>query len=254
MSLLEKLKQFRVNHKIAAAIIEGSAAFTAANTAQLALDQLLGTQTITEARADYFDGYRGPNLLQFDQRLQFGKNGVNYTLLPKAFIDLQENAGIFAVAPFNYSPEQLPTAGAGIGGYFSTDHLGLLGIVPVVYSAEGKATIINPTLFATIVLQHFQLNPRISYTVKIADGTESAAQHNIDFGCTVGYQIDNIILGFDIATAFDAKNPESKQLSENLLYQGILRIDLDNKHKNWLETYIEKDAIGIGLRNNFDWK
>jgi len=223
MSLFQKLKQFRTNHKLVSALAEGSAAFAAGNSAAAVLDAFAGTQIIKEAKADFYDGFRGPNLLQLDQRLFFGKDGVNYTLLPKAFIDIDANGGIFAVAPFNYSPEQLPATGAGIGGYFSTEHFGLLGIVPVVYSAEGKTTAINPTMFTTILLQHFQLNPRVSYL--LATDAKNDLNHSMDLGCTIGYQMDNITFGFDIGTGFDLADPEVKQMAEKLSYQGIIRID-----------------------------
>ncbi|MFH0701223.1 MAG: hypothetical protein V2A62_02180 [Candidatus Woesearchaeota archaeon] len=209
--------------------------------------------TAAPAKADFFDGMRGPNDAQLDQRVMMDKDhNTTYTLLPKAFIGIgEEGHGIFAVTPFSYSPGKKPNAGAGIGGFANLGKVGLLGVVPVVYSAEGKITNINPTLYATITAGNFIFDPRISYLASISgDGT----QHNLSFGATLGYQIDNVILGLDVGAGFDPKNPTADQLKQNLNYQGILRVDLDAQHKNWLQAYVGKDAVGIGFRANFDWK
>ena len=73
--------------------------------------------TAAPARADFFDGMRGPNDAQLDQRVTLGDGAPNYTLLPKTFIGVgEEGHGIFAVTPVNYTPKQKPNVGAGIGG------------------------------------------------------------------------------------------------------------------------------------------
>jgi len=212
---------------------------------------ILGTSV--PAKADFFDGCRGPNDAQLDQRVMVDKDhNFSYTLLPKAFVGINGNDhGIFVVTPFNYSPGSKPAVGAGIGGFADLGKVSLLGVVPVVYSIEGKVININPTLYATITAGNFLFDPRVSYLAQIGgDGT----QHNLSFGATLGYKIDNIILGFDIGTGFDPKNPTGEQLRQNLNYQGIFRIDLDDKHKNWFQAYVGKDAVGLGFRANFDWK
>ncbi|MFA6461199.1 MAG: hypothetical protein WCV90_02945 [Candidatus Woesearchaeota archaeon] len=217
--------------------------------AGMALATVLGVSA--PARADFYDGCRGPNTLQLDQRVGLGKESTNYTLLPKVFVDVgeEEKGGIFGVAPLMYTPEHKPVAGAGIGGYYSLENVSLLGVVPVVYNAEGRTTNINPTLYATLMAGRFLVDPRISYLASIADGKTS---HTLSFGSTVGFKLDNIILGFDVETSLDPKDGSVQQLKDNFKYQGILRIDLDQKHKNWLQTYISKDAVGIGFRANFD--
>ncbi len=215
----------------------------------MALATVLGASA--PARADFYDGCRGPNTLQLDQRISLGKENTGYTLLPKVFVDVEEEkkGGLFGVAPFIYSPEHKPVVGVGIGGYYSLGNVSLLGVVPVVYNLEGKATNINPTLYATLMTGRILVDPRISYLASIADGKTS---HTLSFGSTFGFKLDNVILGFDVETSLDPKAGSVQQLEENFKYQGILRIDLDEKHKNWLQTYISKDAVGIGFRANFD--
>lgn len=205
------------------------------------------------AKADFYDGCRGPNTLQLDQRVSLGKETTGYTLLPKVFVDVGEEkkGGLFGVTPLMYTPEQKPVMGAGIGGHYNFGKISLLGVVPVVYNAEGKATNINPILYATLMTGRILVDPRISYLASIADGKTS---HTLSFGSTLGFKLDNVILGFDVETSIDPKDGSLQQLKDNFKYQGILRIDLDNKHKNWLQSYISKDAIGIGFRANFDWK
>lgn len=119
-----------------------------------------------------------------------------------------------------------------------------------MYSVEGKATNINPTVFATIMKGNFLADPRVSYLTSIAGDDVS---HNVNFGSTFGYVIDNVVLGFDVGTGITLKpnTEKSQQLKDNFLYQGIIRVDLDEKHRNWLQTYVGKDAVGIGFRANF---
>jgi hypothetical protein len=202
------------------------------------------------AKADYFDGCRGPNEAQIDQRI--GLTDESYTLLPKAFIDRDDDgSGLFAVAPFNYSPGSKPNAGAGIGGFLDLGRIKLLGVVPVVYSAEKEIINMNPTIYATMMAGNFLFDPRVSYLASIRGDN---LQHNLSFGATLGYKIDDIIVGFDLETGFDPHHPKTGQLEEALNYQGIIRVDLDEKHKHWIEAYFGKDALGLGFRANFDWK
>jgi|GEM_PF-2415077 hypothetical protein len=204
------------------------------------------------ARADFFDGRKGPNDAQLDQRITLSEGAPNYTLLPKAFVDTDgDGNGIFAVTPLSYSPSKKPNVGAGIGGFLDLGSVGLLGVVPVVYSTEGKVTNINPTVYATMMAGNFLLDSRVSYLASI---TGDGAQHNLSFGTTVGYKIDDVILGLDVATGFDPKSPNVEQLRQSLDYQGIIRVDLDQEHKHWVQAYLGQDAIGIGFRANFDLK
>src|SRR3989338_10469458 len=258
MSILKKIKQFRANHKIASAISDGAAVFAAGNVGGAAIEALIQPQTphirlIQDANADFFDGCRGQNTLQLDQRIALGENSAaNYTLLPKVFVDTDKDGkGLFGVAPFNYTPNHKPNAGIGIGGFYDLGKVSFLGVVPVVYSAEGKATNINPSVFVTIMKGNFLADPRISYLASIPQNSQAKTTHHLNLGTTVGYAIDNVVVGVDAETGFDAKNHKSQQLKDGLKYQGILRIDLDEKHRNWVQTYAGKDAVGIGFRANF---
>ena len=205
-----------------------------------------------QARADFFDGCRGPNEAQLDQRITLSESAPNYTLLPKAFIGVgEEGHGIFAVTPINYTPKSKPNVGAGVGGFLDLGAVKLLGVVPVVYSAEGEVININPTVYATIMAGNVLFDPRVSYLASISG---DRTQHNLSFGATIGYKIDDVILGLDVATGFDPKNPNVEQLEKSLDYQGIIRVDLDKEHKHWVQAYLGKDAIGIGFRANFDFR
>jgi hypothetical protein len=210
------------------------------------------TLTPAKANADYFDGCRGPNKAQLDQRVTLGDGAPSYTLLPKAFIDADEDGnGAFVVAPVNYTPKEKPSVGVGVGGFFDLGKVKLLGVVPVVYSAEGEVVNINPTLYATMMAGNFVFDPRISYLASIA---EKGTSHNVSFGATIGYKIDDVILGFDVGTSFNPENPKADQLEQAFDYQGIIRVDLDKEHKHWVQAYLGKDAVGIGFRANFDLK
>ncbi|PIZ51982.1 hypothetical protein COY27_01865 [Candidatus Woesearchaeota archaeon CG_4_10_14_0_2_um_filter_33_13] len=228
---------------------------------KMKLTQIISTLTLGaalaltpgKARADFFDGMRGPNDVQLDQRVTFSQGSdVMYTLLPKTFIDIGDKGnGIFAVTPLSYSPGKKLNAGVGVGGFLNLGKVGLLGVLPVVYSAGGEVTNINPTLYATITAGNFLFDPRVSYLASINGDT---TQHNLSFGVTAGYKIDNVILGFDVSTGFDPKGPDTEQLRQNLNYQGIIRVDLDPQHHNWVQAYLGKDSVGIGFRANFDWR
>ena len=61
-------------------------------------------------------------------------------------------------------------------------------------------------------------------------------------------------MGLDVESSIDLENPTEEQLKKNLNYQGILRIDLDPEHNNWVQAYLGPKAVGIGFRANFDWK
>jgi len=250
MTLLNKIRKLRANHKIARIIADGATAFAAGNATAAALDTLAGTQTIAEAKADFYDGCRGPNQLQLDQRVTLGDK-VNYTLLPKGFVNLSKKGGLFGVTPFSFTPGENPAFGVGMGGFYNLGKVSLLGVLPVVYNAQGDTTNINPTLYATIMAGDLLIDPRISYLASISD---EGTTHNLSFATTMGYKIDNVLLGFDIGTGIDPSNPTTEQLEENLNYQGIIRIDLDPKHKNWIQAYFGPKAVGIGFRTNFDWK
>jgi len=252
MKLLQKLQDFRTNHKIVTAIIDGAATFAAANTGATALDALVGTKVVAEAQADFFDGCRGPSLLQLDQRLTFGESKPTYIVLPKIFVDTDgDGNGLLGVTPISYIPDHKPAVGAGIGGFFDLGNVSLLGVLPVVYSTEGKIVNINPTLYATIMAGDFLIDPRIDYLASIAkDGTS----YQLSFGVTLGYKIDNVILGIDVASNFDPSSISTDQLRDNLRYQGIIRIDFDEDHKSWIQAYLGEDAIGIGFRTNFRFK
>ncbi len=215
---------------------------------------LLGATIAGKANADFYDGCRGPNDLQLDQRLTLSEATPNYTLLPKLFLDNDEDGnGFFSVAPFSYTPGENPAAGYGPGGFLQLGKINLLGVSPVVYSAEGEVTNINPTVFATLTAgDHVLFDARINYLASI--NNEGDAAHNVGFGLGVGFAIDNVILGFDIGTGFDPSNAKPEQLREQLSYQGIIRVDLDKNHKNWIQAYLGKDAVGVGFRSNFDWR
>lgn len=123
--------------------------------------------------------------------------------------------------------------------------------MPVIYHSEGDITTLNPTLYTTIMAGKLLIDPRISYLAKLSEAGNS---HQLSFGLTVGYVIDNVVLGLDAETGFDPENSTAEQLRDNLNYQGILRIDLYPQHNNWVQAYLGKEAIGIGFRSNFDWK
>lgn len=273
MKLTQKIKKFRANHKIAAAISDGAAVFAAGNAGAAMLDVLLDAliqpqishtlqtshiQLIQEANADFYDGCRGPNTFQLDQRIGFGENGAtNYTLLPKVFVDdNKDGAGFFGVTPFNYTPNHKPNAGAGVGGFYSSGNVNVLGVVPVVYSGDGEAINVNPTVYTTLMLGEVLIDPRVSYLASIPSSSTSQTSqgkttHHLSFGTTIGYTIDNVVVGVDAETGVDAENLQGRQLKNSLTYQGILRIDLDAQHKNWVETYVGKEAVGVGFRANF---
>lgn len=252
MSIIQKLREFRKNHRIASAILDGAAAFTAMNAGAIALEELAKVETpiIQQANADYFDGCRGPEMFQLDQRLSLGETGLgNYTLLPKVFLDQNnDGTGVFGVTPFIYTPGHKPAAGAGAGMFFDLGKVKLLGVLPIVYNAEGEAVNINPTVYATIMAGKFLFDPRISYLASI---NEEGTAHNLSWGATVGLMLDNVVIGGDVETGFNPADAHAEQLRENLKYQGILRVDLDAQHKNWFQTYFGKDAVGIGFRANF---
>lgn len=255
MSIIKTIKEWRANHKIASAIMDGATVFAAGNAGAAAIDALVQPETpiITEVKADFYDGCRGPNLLQLDQRLVLSEGTPNYTLLPKMFVDTDDESkmGVFGVTPLNYTPGKKPTFGAGIGGFYDLGKVSLLGVVPVVYLMEGEVTNINPTLYATIMAENFLIDPRVSYLASIAGDN---IVHNVTFGATLGYKIDNVILGVDVGTGFDPANTTRDQLRDYFAYQGIIRIDLDEEHKNWIQAYLGKDTVGLGFRSNFDWK
>jgi len=234
-----------VLHKVAVAGVYGLAALASAG--------LVGAITLGnpgQAQADYFDGCRGPNTFQLDQRLTLGEGAAGYKLLPKFFVDNDEDGnGFFGVTPFIYTPGQKPIVGVGAGMFLDVSkNLKILGVVPVVYNAEGEALNINPTLYATIMAGKLLIDPRISYNASI---NEQGTIHNLSWGTTVGLMIDNVVIGGDVETGFDPANAQGEQLRENLKYGGIIRVDLDKEHKNWLQTYVNKDAVSVGFRANF---
>lgn len=202
------------------------------------------------AHADFYDGHRGPNLFQLDQRLALGEDSApNYTILPKAFVDDDNNGhGIFVVTPLNYTPSHTSNAGAGLGGFYKLGSASLLGVVPVVYSSEGDTTNINPTLYTSFVNGNLLLDPRLSYLASIAGDTTA---HRLNFGGTIGYAIDDVILGLDAEVSLDPTEVSFAKVKDTLRYQGILRVDLDAAHRHWLQAYLGKDVIGFGFRANF---
>ncbi len=256
MTLLNKIKQWRANHKVASTIIDGATAYASMNTAALALEELAKVETpiIQEANADYFDGCRNPKdfRLQLDQRVSLSEGTPRYTLLQKAFIDNNKDGdGLFAMFRFMYAAGETPSTGLAGGGFFDLGSVKLLGAVPIFYYDETKTTEINPVLQATIQVGDFVFDPRIAYSASISgNGTE----HKLGFGSTFGYMIDNVILGFDVSTGFDPESPKPEQLGQRFDYQGIIRVDLDQEHKHWIQAYLGKDAVGIGFRTNFDWR
>jgi len=251
MTLITKLKEFRARHKITTAIMEGAAAFTAVNAGAVALEELTKVETpiIETAQADYFDGCRGPNMFQLDQRITLSET-PGYTLLPKVFVDKNKDGhGFFGVTPFMYTPGQKPAVGAGAGMFVDLGkYAKMLGVVPVVYNAEGEAVNINPTVYATIMAGKVLVDPRVSYLASFAKGDTT---HNLSFGTTLGVMIDNVIIGGDVETSFDPSNAQSEQLEKNLKYGGIIRVDLDPQHKNWVQAYFNNNSLTVGFRANF---
>src|SRR3989338_5325229 len=176
MGLLQRIRKWRAHHRIAKKILDGVALYTTVNAADVVLEQLADVQTpiVQEARADFYDGMRGPQMFQLDQRLMFdGKGGLNYTLLPKVFVDVgsqgnkgEPTGGLFAVTPLNYSPGTKPAFGSGVGGYVNFGNVGLLGVVATVHDLENEITNVNPQLYATIIVRDFLLDPRVSYLLQ----------------------------------------------------------------------------------------
>ncbi|MBT4824680.1 hypothetical protein HN695_08070 [Candidatus Woesearchaeota archaeon] len=260
MSLIKKLREWRVRHKVAAAIMEGATLYAGTNAAVAAVETFVQPQqqivetivdtVIPSAQADYFDGCRGPEMFQLDQRVTLSEGTPGYTLLPKVFIDQNEDGhSFFGVTPFMYTPGQKPAVGVGAGMFVDLgEHVKMLGVVPVVYNTEGEALNINPTVYATIMAGKFLIDPRVSYLASI---NEQGTTHNLAFGTTVGLMIDNVVIGGDVETAIDPANAQSEQLEGNLKYGGIIRVDLDKQHKNWMQAYFGKDSVTVGFRANF---
>jgi len=276
MTILQKIRDWRKNHRIASAIFEGAAVFTAANVAGATLDALVQPQTqivspvsdvvagvadaiIPQAHADFYDGARGPRKYQIDQRLIFdGSNAPTYKLLPKLFSDDDgDGTGIFGVAPFIYTPKQKPAMGAGVGVFHGFDLGSLLAVLPVVHSLEGKTTNINPTLYVTLMPKvgegYILIDPRVSYNLGIGD--DGSLSHNVNAGLTLGYQHGLVIVGVDVNAGLGPSCKDAskirQQLKDSLEYGGIVRIDLDKDHSNWLQTYATNKGVTLAWRTNF---
>ncbi|MBI1970994.1 hypothetical protein HYS47_04560 [Candidatus Woesearchaeota archaeon] len=209
------------------------------------------------AIADFYDGFRGPSTFQLDQRLTLSqddvKDGVTYTLLPKGFIDTDnDGTGAFAVTPFSYALGSSPTAGLGAGGFVKIrENASMLGVVPVLYHAGQKAVTISPTLFTTVKVGDVLLDPRLSYAATIS---EKEPSHQASIGTTVGYQRGRVLVGLDVeaSSSLTKLSIDSiiDSIIESLAVQGIIRIDLDDDHTNWLQTYVAPTAVTEAWRTN----
>lgn len=205
--------------------------------------------TPNPAIADFYDGFRGPNTFQLDQRLTLSPDSINYTLLPKAFIDTDnDGAGAFVVAPFSYTPGTSPTAGLGGGGFVKLgENASLLGVVPVLYGGQHRAVTVAPTVYATFGVGNVLVDPRISYAATI----NKQISHSASAGTTIGYQHGRVIVGLDVETSSSLTKLSIDTIIENLAFQGIIRIDFDDQHTNWLQTYVAPQSITGAWRTNF---
>ncbi|MBI2147702.1 hypothetical protein HYU19_04455 [Candidatus Woesearchaeota archaeon] len=205
------------------------------------------------AIADFYDGFRGPTTFQLDQRLTLSQDGVKvdvtYTLLPKVFIDTNsDGTGAFAVAPFVYPVGEAPTAGVGVGGFVKLrENISMLGVVPVMYPAGQKTATINPTLFTTIKAGDVLLDPRLSYAATVS---RKEPTHQASAGMTVGYQHGRVIVGLDVEASSSLTRLSIDSIIESLTVQGIIRIDLDDDHTNWLQTYVSPTSVTEAWRTN----
>lgn len=201
------------------------------------------------AIADFYDGFRGPQTFQLDQRLTLSADNVTYTLLPKAFIDTdRDGTGVFAVAPVMHTPGTAPAAGIGIGAFVKIgESAGLLSVVPVVYDGEHQTTTVAPTAYATFGVGNILFDPRMSY----AATTNKQVSHLASAGTTIGYQHGRVIVGLDTEVGSSLTKLSVDSLIESLAIQGIIRIDLDGQHTNWLQTYVAPHSITGAWRTNF---
>ncbi len=212
----------------------------------------------SEARADPWDGYKGPGDMQLDSRLTLSEGKPNLTLLPKTFIPLGKgDGGLFGVIPVSYTLGNNPAVGAGIGGWYQFKHGSILGVTPVVYDTQNKVLNFNPTLYATFQGgKHILIDLRASYLLQ-RQGENLT--HMIGVGTTLGWRMtDKVLLGFDLDVNINPEDTKPETIRQGLKYGGVLRIDtVTNKGKpeQWLELYANNKFIGAGYRVNFDlWR
>lgn len=208
------------------------AQLTAATTLFLALTPV--------AKADFYDGVRGPSKAQVHYTATFSQGATTHTLAGKYFGD-----HMFAIGAVR-SDTYRRTGGFGGLGYLveSFDHVKALPVFGYDLSADGKQGTAVGVLQATAFLDRegtFLLDPRYLLAVPAHGQSSHTPQHTIGLTPSVGNE--RIRVGPDF----------TYQPRTGVRWGGLLRYDIDaEKHSSWVQVRVAQDGtVQLQLRGNF---
>jgi len=192
------------------------------------------------AKADFYDGCRGPSAAQVHYTATASGKGLEHTLAGKYFGD-----DLFAVGAVNSDSSSI--TGEFIGFGYLVEQLSRVKALPVVgysLSGDGKQGTAVGVAQATIFLDEdgiFLADPHYAITIPAHGHDVHTPQHH--FGLTASVGNERIRAGPEIVYT----------LSEQLKVTGLIRYDLDaEKHSNWLEFGLSSDgAVQFQFRGNF---
>ena len=194
----------------------------------------------TTARADFYDGVRGPSTAQVHYTANFEKNTTNHALALKYF-----GEHIFGIGVLTTDTAQRTGGFSGLGYLLENfDRVKALPVVGYNLSADSKKGTAVGVLQATTFLDSkgtFLLDPRYVLAVPAHGQQSHTPQHTI--GLTVSVGNERIRFGPDV----------NYQPKSNFTGGGLLRYDIDaERHSSWVEVGIgQKGNVQVQFMGNF---
>ncbi|MBS3165949.1 hypothetical protein J4444_02400 [Candidatus Woesearchaeota archaeon] len=201
---------------------------------------LAGTLGTLPARADFYDGTRGPSKTQVHYTANVGET-TTHSLAGKYF-----GENMFAVGALSTDGTSFQGGFAGVG--YIAEQFEIVKAIPVLgygISGDGKQGNINGILQATVFPNKdgtFLADPRYTLSVPAHGQDNHFPNHN--FGFTLSAGNSRIRAGPDIS--YTVGEPHVKAA-------GLIRYDFDAKnHSSWVEMGMGLEGtVQLQLRGNF---
>lgn len=204
--------------------------------------------TSQNAEADFYDGQRGPGIVQVDQIVNYD-NDLSTATFFKLFGEDRSSIDPGFIGKYFTKGGETTGFGFNVIGLIDDplghgEHVRMVPGIQVDRDLKGDKTVISPSFASTIKIgksgkgDFVTIDPRASYRINLNGEDEFV------FGGTVGIGNEKYRAGVDFSGSSE-KKPE---------YRGIVRIDNINEdgfHSWWVQGYVGEDNAGIGIR--FNW-
>jgi len=187
---------------------------------------------------DFYNGCRGPKAMQMDNYINYSMNEKNIsgTIIQKLFMKNLDHSlpDILLAAPNSINDGKIENKGLNIGYICELDNISVIGALGLFKDDEKKYRILIPQVYATYSVGPWTIDAESSYSLGTSTPQGTAS-------ITPGYGLNSWIRIGASATFNQHKSPQ---------YQGIIRIELAEDHRYWLEGYVKKEMLGARIAVN----